>query len=189
MLKITILSLFLGTTSSHVLYSAQQPSDADAYEYARICASNAAFSSIGFYTGTILTDRLSEIINLTSFNAKTFTESDKATKIAKRNRVIKPSVSILCTMTVNIICFETMRRFSNALLGTTKQTDSALMYGFIAGASKAVYSRLTAPAHEIDICPICREEEAPVNPSPDDIINTNPNDDMKGQIQGAIFPL
>ncbi len=135
-----IIALFLGTINFHMINAAQQP-----YEDLRVYSSNASFASIGYYVASTIPSMLNDVSQLISLTS--IIRSQQGNRSVEANEQIFPSSkAALRNIAIKSLNLTIMCNVVACGLGFTKQTDSALMYGFLAGATKAIYSRLTTPA-------------------------------------------
>ena len=163
-LKIICASLLLGATSSNMLYSAQ-PEDSSAYESLRAGASNTAYAAIGFDAGTQVVTHTCALMQLSLFNLRNRGDAE---------RTLNPSLKAGYAMGLHFFKIAGMIMLSKNTVGTTKQNLNYFVNGLLVGVVKETGSRvlsyLNTPAQEL--CAICREDNAPVNPDPSDLINT-----------------
>ncbi len=164
-LKIIIASLLIGATTSNI-FSAEKADESSTHETLRASTSNVSFLAIGSYTGSKFIDMACKAKQVTLFNMRNRTGE-------QMSRTIDPSFKAFFTFNLQLLGAIGMATISNASLGGAKQNLNFFMFGFCSGAIKEAYSRYySPPVQEADICAICQDHSAPVNPHADDIINT-----------------
>ncbi len=168
-LKIIVVSLLLGATSSQGLYSAQQPQEPGAYQALCAGTSNTAYFGSGVACGQGLAALGYGALKISLNHWRNPSAEDQEEKIKNYSTAAFYRFGSLTLTGVGLAVL------SQVTLGYGKENNDYFFCGLVVGAGQKALSYARSYLKEEDKCGICQEAEAPINPHADDVIN-NPND-------------